>query len=123
MNYKNFKGQRSIHTPRYHFNAVENNQALREMDNRQTNTVLTLGDYRVSIAMDSSHGKGDLFRTDIRVFKKACEKDEYFSEDVTQHFAVIVAEKMGYENISNVINDPVELSIILNHIIKELTQN
>lgn len=119
MNYNRIIGNRRIYTPRAHYNMIENNEELRKMDNRQTNTVMTLGNYQISIAMDSSLGKGDLTRTDIRVFKKKDESDNDYKRDVTERFAQIVSQKMGYSEVTSYINDPVELSIILNTIIEE----
>lgn len=126
MDYSKINFDQQIHTPRYHFDSLEKNAFLREMPNRQTNTVLTMGKYQVSIAMDSSHTTGDLKRTEIRVYKQKDKEDSNYSLDVTPEFGKIVAQKMGYaydEKSYPIINTPVELSIILNHIIEVLEFN
>lgn len=119
MNYNRIIGNRQIYTPRAHYTMIENNEELRRSKMRQTNTVMTIGDYQISIAMDSSHGDGDLTRTEVRVFKRADENDLHYKQDVTERFAQIVSQKMGYSEVVGYINDPVEVSIILNVIIEE----
>jgi len=114
--------QAHIFTPRAHFDMIEKSEAIRAQPNRQTNTVIEVGDYQISVAMDSSHGTGDLFRTEILVFKKADEKDISFMKNVTDDFKKIVHKELNYGDDfapeQFTMNNPFELSVILNEVIR-----
>lgn len=82
----------SIYTPRSCIDTLVSNahaclNGLDALRNPQTCTKVVMGEYEISIAMDSSHGDGDLFRSDIRVFQNG--------KDVSDKF-LINDEKMLY---------------------------
>lgn len=56
-----------IYTPRCVVDMLEHPEC-RHQKNKQVCTKIEYKGYEISIAMDSSHGDGDLRRTDIRVF-------------------------------------------------------
>lgn len=56
-----------IYTPRCVVDMLEH-PLTRSQKNKQVCTKIEYKGYEISIAMDSSHGNGDLRRTDIRVF-------------------------------------------------------
>lgn len=111
-----------IFTPRAHYNMYETHDFLRKSPNRQTNTIIEVGDYQISMAMDSSLGPGDLTRTEILVFKKKDENDNDFSRNVTYEFKKLVCKELCYVSDMDIeqmtLNSPFELSVILNEIIK-----
>ena len=58
-----------IYTPRSVIDALYHPK-LQYLKNKQVCTKIEYKGFEISIAMDSSHGDGDLFRSDIRVFTK-----------------------------------------------------
>lgn len=60
----------AIYTPRFFIDMTLKNPNQR---NKATCTKIPYQGYDISIAMDSSHGDGDLFRSDIRIFDPSGE--------------------------------------------------
>jgi hypothetical protein len=56
-----------IYTPRGCIDALFH-PMTRDLKNKQVCTKIEFKGYEISIAMDSSHGADDLFRSDIRVY-------------------------------------------------------
>jgi hypothetical protein len=56
-----------IYTPRVSIDMLTH-PATAGLKNKQVCTKIDFKGFEISIAMDSSHGPGDLFRSDIRVF-------------------------------------------------------
>jgi len=72
-----------IYTPRASIDLLMHPR-LYTQKNKAANTKIEFKGFEISIAMDSSHGDGDLTRTDIRVYKenddvtiRFLDKDEY----------------------------------------------
>ena len=58
-----------IYTPRAVVDMLTH-PMTKDLKNKQVCTKIDFKGFEISIAMDSSHGDGDLFRSDIRVFTK-----------------------------------------------------
>ena len=69
---------------------------LQYQSNKMVCTKIDFKGFEISISMDSSHGSGDLFRTDIRVFDLA------HGGDVSQAFFVD-GETMLYGNAETLL--------------------
>lgn len=95
----------SIQTPRACIDLITGLHDKKQLINPSVCTQINIGGYQISIAMDSSIGPGDLFRTDIRVFDMS-NGDNTMDADVTKY--VIKAL-----NLPNIINSPQDLFLIM----------
>jgi len=68
-----------IYTPRVCIDALFHPVVL-GLKNKQICTKIDFNGFEISIAMDSSHGDGDLARTDIRVYKDDVDISNQFFE-------------------------------------------
>lgn len=66
-----------IYTPRVCTDMIEE-QATWPSPHRSVCTKIDFKGYEISISMDSSHGPGDLCRTDIRIYQKDADVTSMF---------------------------------------------
>lgn len=101
----------SIQTPRLCVDMITALHDTKQLINPSVCTQMNIGNYQISISMDASHGKGDLFRTDIRVFDMI-DGDNTMDADVTSNISKAL-------NLPTIINSPQDLfkimDVLINH--------
>lgn len=101
----------SIQTPRLCVDMITALHDTKQLINPSVCTQMNIGNYQISISMDASHGEGDLFRTDIRVFDMI-DGDNTMNADVTSNISKAL-------NLPTIINSPQDLfkimDVLINH--------
>ncbi len=105
-----------IYTPRPMIDAILSLGSAGQLTNPQVCTKIEFRGYEISVAMDASHGRGALARTDIRIYQgdKEVTKDLFpndscliDAEDLARVFSVISAKELAKnERLCHVCGTP-----------------